>query len=164
MTQQRPDIGCRVRVTDTYRGCKVIYEGIVTEHHGDNSGFRLGKKSLMTNQPDQNRVIEVLEYAIPLDLPDSMLLQLALEAHERDMKFNDLVVEIVTKAAEEVLEGTPPRKLAVGKGKGIDLQAGPGALMQQSDYDDLAEKYSKLEQENAVLRADLDEAMACCGC
>ena len=41
---------------------------------------------------------------VPIELPSDILLKLALEAHERDMKLNDYLVMLFMEYAKEWLE------------------------------------------------------------
>jgi hypothetical protein len=41
---------------------------------------------------------------VTINIPTETFIELALEAHKRDMKLNDLIVEILTDYAKKVLE------------------------------------------------------------
>lgn len=64
----------------------------------------------MENSNDLHVLIPNLEKeseqyeTVTINIPTETFIELALEAHKRDMKLNDLIVEILTDYAKKVLE------------------------------------------------------------
>ena len=93
-------------MTDELRDIKALLSEINQNQENDSDLEYASALEITKKQNEKVNIFQKIdEYeTLTIDIPTETFIELALEAHKRDMKLNDLIVEILTDYAKKVLE------------------------------------------------------------
>ena len=93
-------------MSNELRDIKALLSEINQNNNFDSTLEYLNSAAVTQMQNENANVFQKIdEYeTLTIDIPTETFIELALEAHKRDMKLNDLIVEILTDYAKKVLE------------------------------------------------------------
>jgi len=93
-------------MTDELRDIKALLSEINQNQENDSDLEYASALEITRKQNEKVNIFQKIdEYeTLTIDIPTKTFIELALEAHKRDMKLNDLIVEILTDYAKKILK------------------------------------------------------------
>lgn len=93
-------------MTDELRDIKALLSEINQNQENDSDLEYASALEITRKQNEKVNIFQKIdEYeTLTIDIPTETFIKLALEAHKRDMKLNDLIVEILTDYAKKILK------------------------------------------------------------
>jgi len=93
-------------MTDELRDIKALLSEINQNQENDSDLEYVSALEITRKQNEKVNIFQKIdEYeTLTIDIPTKTFIELSLEAHKRDMKLNDLIVEILTDYAKKILK------------------------------------------------------------